>query len=158
MIHHLIYLPVKYKDDGRDIVSFIDFITIHCTFPAINAWVSYQAYYCLAVTFTSVCTTNYIAQDEGSYCYDYQHTSKFFWWGRFTYFYSALVGPSIIAFCLLFVEASINLTYYKDCIFSATSLLIFFGMLWVQFKYKWHIFNENQAIYDPTSTDFQTDA
>ena len=47
-----------------------------------------------------------------------------------------MIIPSICAFTLLFVEASINLTYYKDCIFMFTSLLIFFGMFWVNFEYK----------------------
>ena len=38
---YLVYEPLKYKDDGRDVISIADFITIHVTFPAINAWVSY---------------------------------------------------------------------------------------------------------------------
>jgi hypothetical protein len=39
--HFLIYKEIKYKDDGRDHVSFMDFICIHITFPAIDAWASY---------------------------------------------------------------------------------------------------------------------
>lgn len=56
---YYIYSPLKYKDDGRDVVSFIDFITIHATFPAINAWISYQLYYYLAITSTTICDTEY---------------------------------------------------------------------------------------------------
>lgn len=41
VVQYQIYKPLKYKDDGRDVVSVIDFITIHVTFPAINAWISY---------------------------------------------------------------------------------------------------------------------
>ena len=41
VIFYLIYKPLKYKDDGRDVVGWLDFVTIHTTFPAINAWVSY---------------------------------------------------------------------------------------------------------------------
>ena len=55
---------------------------------------------------------------------------------RYTYFYSYLRVPSYIVFSLLFVEASINLTYYKDCIFAMTTLLIFIGMLWVNYHYR----------------------
>ena len=41
VLHFLIYKTTKYKDDGRDLVNMIDFVCIHCTFPAINAWVTY---------------------------------------------------------------------------------------------------------------------
>ena len=44
--------------------------------------------------------------------------------------------PSLIAFCLLFVEASIYITYYKDCIFAFVILLTFMGMMWVNIQYK----------------------
>ena len=47
-----------------------------------------------------------------------------------------MVIPSIIIFLLLFVEASVNLTYYKDCIFAFTVFLLYFGMLWVNFEFK----------------------
>ena len=57
---YMLYLPVKYKDDGRDIVSFIDFVTIHVTFPFINAWISYQLYYTMALTVTVVCPTSFM--------------------------------------------------------------------------------------------------
>ena len=56
--HYFIYVPIKYKDDGRDIVSFIDFVTIHVTFPAINAWITYFLYYTIIVTVTTVCESN----------------------------------------------------------------------------------------------------
>lgn len=44
--------------------------------------------------------------------------------------------PCLIAFGLLFVETSINITYYKDCVFAITSLCMFLGMFWVNRKYK----------------------
>jgi hypothetical protein len=38
---YLIYNQVKYKDDGRDVVTVFDFISIHVTFSVINAWMTY---------------------------------------------------------------------------------------------------------------------
>ena len=73
-INYLIYSPLKYKDDGRDIVSVIDFVTIHMTFPAINAWVSYQLYYTILVTWTTVCSTDLFKGIDQSYCDNY-HSS-----------------------------------------------------------------------------------
>ena len=37
---------------------------------------------------------------------------------------------------LLFVEASINLTYYRDVVFAFVVFEIYFGMLWVNYEYK----------------------
>ena len=37
---------------------------------------------------------------------------------------------------LLFVEASMYLTYYKDCVFAFTILLLYIGMLWVNFLFR----------------------
>lgn len=58
---YTLYRPVKYKDDGRDIVSFVDYVTIHVTFPGINCWVSYQLYYAMMLTTTTVCKTDIIS-------------------------------------------------------------------------------------------------
>ena len=38
---YLLYNQVKYKDDGRDVVTMFDFISIHVTFSVINAWMTY---------------------------------------------------------------------------------------------------------------------
>lgn len=40
-VSFLLYDKVKYKDDGRELVGFIEFITIHVTFPVLNAFTSY---------------------------------------------------------------------------------------------------------------------
>ena len=40
--YHTLYRKVKYSDDGRELVSLVDFVTIHVTFPVMNAWLSYQ--------------------------------------------------------------------------------------------------------------------
>ena len=41
VVHYLIYKRIKYKDDGRELVSFADFFTIQLTFPFINSWITY---------------------------------------------------------------------------------------------------------------------
>ena len=70
-VHYLIYRPLKYKDDGRDVVSFIDFITIHCTFPAINAWISYQMFYSAMITVTTICDTPLFNEIDSDWCSNY---------------------------------------------------------------------------------------
>ena len=74
--HYYIYSPLKYKDDGRDVVSFIDFITIHGTFPSINAWISYNLYYYLTITVTTICDTDYFDNVTSDYCQDYKASDK----------------------------------------------------------------------------------
>ena len=52
------------------------------------------------------------------------------------FYYDELVVPSVIAFWLLFVEASINLTYYKDCIFAVGTLICELGMYYTNYTEK----------------------
>ena len=61
----MIYEPVKYKDDGRDVVTMADFITIHVTFPVMNAWVTYQMYFCMMASVTTICYTGQIENYSG---------------------------------------------------------------------------------------------
>lgn len=131
--HYYIYSPLKYKDDGRDVVSFIDFITIHGTFPAINSWISYNMYYYLTITVTTICDTAYFDHVTSSYCSDFSDNTNV---ENYLYFYPILMTPSLIAMGLLFVETSINVTYYKDCVFALTNFLIFIGMYWVNCRWK----------------------
>jgi hypothetical protein len=46
---------VKYKDDGRELVGIVEFITIHVTFPVLNAWISYQLAYQFIVLLAESC-------------------------------------------------------------------------------------------------------
>ena len=55
VLHYLIYRTVKYKDDGRDLVTPLDFVTIHVTFPFISAWVSYQIVYTASIALCALC-------------------------------------------------------------------------------------------------------
>ena len=67
-----------------------------------------------------------------------------------TYFYSTMLVPSVFSMVLLFVEASVNLTYYKDCVFALTTFAMFIGMLWFNFAYN------NFEGQDLKSTDVKT--
>jgi hypothetical protein len=40
-IHYFGYRRVKYLDDGRDYVSFKEFIAVHVTFSVLNCWITY---------------------------------------------------------------------------------------------------------------------
>ena len=50
----------------------MDFVTIHMTFPAINAWISYQIYYAVMVTTTTMCETSYFDNIDTYFCDDYK--------------------------------------------------------------------------------------
>ena len=41
----IIYNRIKYRDDGRELVSWFEFVTIHMTFPCLNAWLTYALCY-----------------------------------------------------------------------------------------------------------------
>ena len=60
---------------------------------------------------------------------------------KYIFYYSKMVIPSIIIFLLLFVEASVNLTYYKDCVFAFTVFMLYIGMLWVNIEFKEQVQN-----------------
>ena len=133
-MQYLIYEPLKYKDDGRDVVSVADFFTIHVTFSAINAWITYQMYYCIMVTFATLCDTKLFPLYDSGFCIQYRSLKGYD--KHVVYWYNEMVPLSIIVFAFLFVEASVNLTYYRDCVFSSTVFCIYMGMLWVSVEFK----------------------
>ena len=125
MLHYLIYRTVKYKDDGRDLVTPADFVTIHVTFPFISAWITYQIVYTALIVLCAMCpdTGQQDSLNDWSFCAEYYtpDTARFY--------YIMTVEPSKIAFLLIFTEMSIAITYYKDVIFSLATLVNFIGML-----------------------------
>ena len=143
VMQYLIYEPLKYKDDGRDVVSVADFFTIHVTFPAINAWITYQMYYCVMVTVATLCDTKLFSLYDSSFCIEYQGAG---YDKRLVYWYTQMVPLSVIVFALLFVEASVNLTYYRDCVFSSTVFCIYLGMLWVSVEFKMFVVSNCENI------------
>ena len=68
-----------------------------------------------------------------------------------------MVVPSIICQCLLFVETSINLTYYRDCVFGFTVFMLFFGMLWVnvEFAFLVELYDVNASVFTAVPTAYQ---
>lgn len=85
------------------------------------------------VSITTICESNYFNGVDDFWCLDYNALSAGF--EKNTYFYSYMIVPSVWAFVLLFVEASVNLTYYKDCVFALTTFSMFIGMLWFNYDY-----------------------
>jgi len=130
VLHALIYRRVKYKDDGRDLVTVADFVALHVTFPFINAWVSYQIVYVSSIALCAMCPDKGAkgSKDDWSFCKKYvtADTARFY--------YILCVQPSKAAFALIFVEMSLYLTYYKDVIFSLLTLVNFVGMLIVSYE------------------------
>lgn len=66
MVVVLIYERVKYKDDGREIVGLVEFVTIHVTFPVLNGWISYMLAYQLMIILAQSCP--YGASQNYQFC------------------------------------------------------------------------------------------
>lgn len=114
-------------------------MTIHVTFPVINAWITYQLYFSIMATLSTVCDTHVLYNISPEFCAAYNNEEvgqKLSQNEKYVYFYGKMVVPSLICCGLLFVEASVNLTYYKDCIFGFTVLMLYIGMLWVNVEFK----------------------
>lgn len=97
-------------------------------------------YYYLAITATTICDTTYFNDVTSEYCAEYNIkkdlTDDESLITIYLYFYQELMTPCLIAFAFLFVETSINITYYKDCVFALTCFFMFIGMYWVNHKYR----------------------
>jgi hypothetical protein len=63
-IHVFVYTNIKYKDDGRDYVRFIEFLAIHVTFSILHACLSYYVVYSLMDNLEAIfCNVNGNALD-----------------------------------------------------------------------------------------------
>ena len=137
IISRLIYSKIKYKDDARENVSFFDFLTIHVTFAMMNAWITYYIFELLELTIASSCPSNLftLLQDDSypKFCYKDIHAYTDIK-QREIYFYNLLVLPSKILFCIIFLEMSIYVAYYKDGIFATMTLVNYLGMLLVAYQ------------------------
>ena len=108
-VHYFGYRRIKYLDDGRDFVSFKEFISVHCTFSVLNSWMTYFLCYNLFVYLNGLLkdtSKNILVLDD----------------------YMAIVAMILMAF-----ESSIYLAYYKDAIFSFVTLLNYIGMYFFNF-------------------------
>ena len=82
-----------------------------------------------------MCDSSYIGAESTAFCQAY-HRFDSKPDEQYVYFYNALVAPSLLAFFFLFVEASINLTYYKDCVFALVTLFMYEGIYWANVQYR----------------------
>lgn len=111
---------MKYKDDARDVVSAFDFLTIHVTFSVMNAWLTYMMFFVTFTTMTSLCP--FKAVKPPVFCGSLDKLTED------EYYYVMFNLPSKFAFLWLLMEMSMFLAYYKDVIFSFTTLLLYSGM------------------------------
>jgi hypothetical protein len=124
-----LYLPIKYKDDGRDVVSGTDYVCIHVPISFMNAWATYFFLYSSFVSFSELC--QYPVQGYSdvthSFCPIASADSEVLPYQQ--YYYNMFLGPSEACFILILAEAVIYLAYYKDIIFTSVVFCNFMGML-----------------------------
>lgn len=101
-MHYFGYRRVKYLDDGRDYVSFMEFLAIHVTFSVLSCWMTYFVTYNLFSLIKIV--------------------------EEYTDVNLALETVSIIAMVIQMFECTVYLAYYKDVIFASVTLLNYIGM------------------------------
>ena len=107
-------------------MNWVEFVTIHCTYPIINAWMSYN----LAFEFIAVLS---------QYCpYDPKPDSKQWYFctgnpdnlSESAYYYSLFYNPAKVCYLILVCENLINLAYYKDVVFGLMLTLEFAGIFY----------------------------
>lgn len=123
VIYLFIYRPIKYKDDGRELVSWFEFLTIHVTFPVLNAWVTYQLVYNVFIILATTCP--FPVQENTFFWCTSQDTDD-----ATVYYYDLFLVPSQLTYMIIIIEATINLAYYKDVVFGFMVLIEFSGMLY----------------------------
>lgn len=120
------YHRVKYKDDGREIVSFMEFLTIHCTFPIINAWMSYNLAFEFIAVLSQYCPYTPLADaPDWRFCGSHPEAKS-----EQAYYYSLFLNPAKVCYLILVCENLINLAYYKDIIFGLVVILEFAGIFY----------------------------
>lgn len=99
---------IKYKDDGRDYVSFREFVCIHMTFSILHSWLTY---FLIFNIFQSLWVIETFEPDW----YEVINVIDKY-------------NLAIISFIIMFVEMSIFLANFKDVIFATVTLLCYIGM------------------------------
>jgi hypothetical protein len=100
-IHYFGYRRVKYLDDGRDYVSFKEFLAIHVTFSVLNSWITYFVIF------------NFF---------------QFLKIWEIQQFNMYLEYAGMAAMVVMMFETTVYLAYYKDVIFAMVTLLNYIGM------------------------------
>jgi hypothetical protein len=119
------YISVKYKDDGREFVTVLEFITIHCTFPALNAWLTYQLLYQTAQLITASCPYSQRLNPPYFYCTKGLVTET-----PEQYNYNCVRWFGFLAYFIITCENMIYLAYYKDVMFCLCVILEFSSMFY----------------------------
>lgn len=141
-ITFLIYRKIKYRDDGRELVTGWQFLNNHVSFAVINAWCSYQMYYSFVNSLEVLCepSFSYVSNDTTSpfdYCHLVGTKIDTYEFPLTLYYYTMLPNVCKVCYLLIFIEMVINLAYWKDIIFSSAVLLIFGGMLALAYRMKY---------------------
>jgi len=115
---------VKYRDDGRELVTWLEYLTIHTTFPFLNAWASYYLTYTISVLMITMCPYSRPDLKDKIWCNgDYSLPEK-------QYEFSIFTWTAYFAYALLTCENMIYLAYYKDVAFSFAVVGEFCGMFY----------------------------
>lgn len=103
-MHVFAYRKIKYKDDGRDYVSPLEYISIHMTFSVLHAWISYFMMFNFFQSLTIIVK-------------------------KLPFNLIPIEVFAIIALTLILIEMCIYLAYFKDIIFSLVTLVNYIGLL-----------------------------
>jgi hypothetical protein len=120
-VHYFGYRKVKYLDDGRDYVSFMEFLAIHVTFSVLSSWMTYFVTYNL---FSLIKIVDEITDVN-----------------------LALETVSIIAMVIQMFESTVFLAYYKDVIFASVTLLNYIGMYMHNYEGKKDLNTLNDVVH-----------
>lgn len=101
-----VYKRIKYHDDGSWYVSRAEFWWLHCTYSIVHGWISFYFLHAWFAFLTSHYNNSKINENLG-------------WF----------------ALLLLMFENCINISYYKDVIFSLEIWVFYLGIFYNQFDY-----------------------
>lgn len=123
-----IYNRIKYRDDGRDLVTGTDFFCIHVSVSFMNSWLTYQLFYIGFISFSRLCSypvPGYVEESPNYFCPSFPNVLP----PRDQYYYNMFLWPSKACILIMLLEAVVYLADYKDIIFSSGIVLYFVGML-----------------------------
>lgn len=107
-------MKVKYKDDGREIVSWYEYVTIHTTFPFINAWMTYTLFYQFTLVVLLECPyDNRFDEDVHLVCHNGNPNAQ----SKGEYQYNLLINYAKSFYLFILIESIYGLAYFKDIAF-----------------------------------------
>ena len=112
MIDAALYTRVKYLDDGRELVTPTEFVSLHFTLTFMSGWMSYQLAIQFLILLTKMCSnqeSTFLEEFQDQVCVSDRNTT--------------LDLGTIAVFSMLGVELSIYLANYKDICYGLVMLL-----------------------------------